>query len=507
MSAAPGIARRIATGTLHAASGRLAGLVLWLALTPPILAALGTDGFAVWSLAFAFSGYLNALDLGLAQGTLRHVAAARGRGDAGGGGAYATLAMIGYLLLGLLWLAVALLLRAPLLSWLRVPDDVRAGAGIALVGGAFVFAFSGFANVTISVLQAYGRFDRANRLTLTVLAAQALGIMFSLKAGWGLAGLITSLAAGWLAGFLAGLITLPRSAPEFRWARWSESRAHVGESWRFGGPLQAAAALSVAHGQLDKILLARLVALAAVTPFELGLRVVTAAASMPQMLLLAAVPAAATLQAGDDLRRLRELYLRGNRYVISVGAVVFAPCLGAADRLFATWLGPGHPDAALALRGLALSAAVALAGSMGITIARGVGRTDLEVWLSATSLAVHLAVSLWLIPLLGLGGALLGLLAGHLVGVTLFLWRLAGALGWGRARILLEPLGLPVLAASLGAGASALADRLAPQWGGAGAWVLLAAVGAAGALTTAAVIAGTRFVHIGEVWKLIRPAR
>jgi O-antigen/teichoic acid export membrane protein len=506
MSAAQGIARRIAAGTLHAASGRLAGVLMWLVLTPAILAALGRDGFAVWSLAFAFSGYLNALDLGLAQGTLRHVAAARGRGDPGGGGAYVTLSLLGYLLLGALWLIVALLLRAPLLEWLRVPDDVRSGAGIALVGGAFVFTFSGFANVMVSVLQAYGRFDRANRLTLTVLVAQGLGIVLSLKAGWGLPGLMTSLGIGWLAGFAAGLIALPGAAPALRWARWSEARVHLAESWRFGGPLQAAAALAVAHGQLDKILLARMVALAAVTPFELGLRVITAAASLPQMLLLAAVPTAATLQAGADLRRLRELYLRGNRYVIAVGAIVFAPCLGSADRLFATWLGPGHPDAALALRGLALSAAVSLTGSMGVTIARGVGRTDLEVWLSATSLAVHLAVSIWLIPFLGLKGALIGLLAGHVVGVALFLWRLAGALGWGRARILLEPLGLPVFAAALGVAASALADRLAPAWGGPGAWALLAVVGTTGALTTAAVIVGTRFVRIGEVWKLIRPA-
>ena len=54
----PGLARRLAANTLHASSGRVASLVVWILLTPPILHALGPQGFAVWSLFFAVTGYL-----------------------------------------------------------------------------------------------------------------------------------------------------------------------------------------------------------------------------------------------------------------------------------------------------------------------------------------------------------------------------------------------------------------------------------------------------------------
>ena len=40
---------------------------------------LGADGFGIWSLFFALTGYLGALDLGFAQATLRYVSAVRSR--------------------------------------------------------------------------------------------------------------------------------------------------------------------------------------------------------------------------------------------------------------------------------------------------------------------------------------------------------------------------------------------------------------------------------------------
>lgn len=505
MDTASGLARRIATGTLHAASGRIAGVLMWLVLTPPILSALGPDGFAVWSLTFAFTGYLNALDFGLAQGTLRQVAAARARGEPAAGGAFATLAALGYLMLGALWLLVSLLLRDLLMDWLHVPVAARGMAAFALVAGAGVFVCAGLAGVTIAALQAFARFDLANRVALVAVAAQTVGMLVSLRAGWGLEGLVVSLGLGWAVGFAAGCIGLARAAAGFRWASPKRARAQLGEAVRFGAPLQLASALWVAHGQLDKLLLPRFVAFAAITPFELGLRVITAASTFPQLLLLAIVPTAAALQAGAQVERLRDLYRRGNRYLLAAGAAVVAACFGSADRLYATWLGPGYEDAALALRGLALSAGVALASSMGVTVARGVGRTDLEAWLAGCALTVHLGVSLWLVPIHGLTGALAGLLVGHLVGAGVFLWRLAGALGWSRARVVLEPAGVPLLAAVLGSVTAASLSGVLPTGSGGMAWVLLGGVAVAGAGVAGLVVFSTRFVRWSEAWGLVRP--
>jgi len=502
MSSAPGLGRRLVVNTLHAASGRGAAMVVWLVLTPPVLRALGPEGFAVWSIFSALTGYFGALDFGLAQGTLQGVAAARERGDLRKGGAFASLAAIGYGVLGILWFCVTLVLREPIMDWLRVPEAVRGAAGFAFLASAAVFTISGLANIGMAIHQACGRFDFANRVLMVLTAQQAIGIPVVLAMHWGLRGLVLNVGLGWLLGLGLSLALLPRAEPAFRWASPREAVQQAREMLRFGGPMQICNVLSVVHTHLDKFLLARLVALAAVTPYELGFRVAIAAGGVPQLLLLAILPAAAAIHAGDQPARLRELYQRGNRYVLAAGATALAVLLGSADRLFAVWIGPGQEASALAMRGIAVAGGIAIATGMGTSVARGIARTDLEAWFAGVALITHVALSLWLMPRFGMIGALVAVVAANLAGATLFLVLLARTLKWPVGRLLLEPCGIPLVAALAGAAASIALDRWLPAAHGAAGWAALALVVALAGGAALAVTLATRFISPRELLHL-----
>lgn len=501
-----GLARRLAANTLHAASGRVASLLLWLALTPPLYRALGAEGFAVWALFYALTGYLGALDFGLAPATMRHVSAARARGADAEAGAYATVSVLGYAALGLFWLALMPLVRGPLLEFLHVTGAVRPSADFAFTAGAVVFAMAGATNTIVYVLQGYDRFDLANLTTLTVSLVQAFGLALALAFGWGLVGVVCATGAGWTSAVLVGLLLVRRGAPAFRWASPRGASGFVRESIGFGAPLQLANMLAVAHQQLDKLLLTRYVALAAVAPYELGLRISTALATFPQLLLLALVPPATRFHTAGEHARLAELYRRSNRYILFAAVVVTAGAVGGAGRVFAAWL--GHPDeaAALALRGLIVAACAGLGAGMATVTARGIGRPDLEAEFSAAALAVHLALGLPLVRTHGLPGVLLALAIGNAAGVAWFVSRLARALGWSAPRVLFDGAMPPMLALAAGAGCGLWLDRaLAPATGFA-AWGALLVVGGAGALVAAAVCLGTRYVSAAELARLARPA-
>ncbi len=503
MNAPRGLARQLVANTLHAASGRVAAMVVWLVLTPWILRALGAEGFAVWSLFLAFSGYLAALDLGFAQMTLRHVAAARGRGDHSEAGDYATLAIAGYAALGVLWLALGALAPGPLLDLLRLPAASRPDAAFAIIAGGAVFLIAGAANVMIAVAQGYGRFDLANLVTLTLTIQQAIGTPIVLANGWGLRGLVVNLALGWALSVVVGRVVVARHVPEFHLTSITRALGRWRQALRFGGAVQINNILGVTHQQADKFLLVRFVSLAAVTPYELGFRVVAAASSFPQVLLLALMPAASALHAVDDAPRLRELYERANRYVMTVTAVVVAAMLGAADRLYFVWIGPGHGEAALALRGLALAAAFVLGGGVATSVARGIGRPDMEAWFSFVALVVHLGLCLWLLPRIGLAGALISMIAGNLVGAVHFVWRVSGKIGLSRTRAVLTPFGVPSLALALGAAAGVLAERALPAGAGVWGWVLLVVTAAVSSLVALAVCLATRYVALSEARALL----
>ena len=489
-----GLARRLVTNTLHVASGRIAAVVVWLLFTPMILRALGPQTFGLWALFFAMTGQLASMDFGLVQGTIRHVAAARERGDHAEAGAFATLAVLGYVLIGLVWLAALWLLRDPICAWLRIPATELETARFGIALGAAVFTVSGFASVVMAVAQAYGRFDLANGITLALTAQHAIGIPIVLTRGWGLKGLMLNVGAGWCLGLILGLSLLGRAARGFHWGSPAQSLKHVKEAVRFGGPMQITAVLWTFGLQVDKFLLSRFVALAAVTPYELGARVAVAAFAFPQLLLIAAYPEAAAIHAAGNRERMRQLYHRAGHYVLTASAITAAALLASADRLYAVWFGPGHADSAFVVRGLGLAWAVLMTTGMGSVVARGIGRTDLEAWYHVAGLTVHLALSLWLLPVLGLPATVIALLAGNLAGAAMFVTLVGRVLRWSTREILLGPHVVPVLATIAGGLAGYAVDRAMPAGAGPLRWALLAivvAVAAAGALATTLV---TRYI-------------
>jgi O-antigen/teichoic acid export membrane protein len=499
-----GFARRLLADTGQATFGRVLSLGVWTLLVPVLLRGLGTERFALWSLFFALTGYLSALDLGFSQGTLRHVAAARARGDGGEAGEFALVGLLGYLLLGAAWLALTPFLREPVLDLLRIAPLHRAEAGAAFMLGPIAFAFTGTAMVTATSLQGWGRFDLANGVTFSSVLVQAGGALWSLRQGWGLLGVIRFSLLGAALATLIGLALLRLGAHGFRWGPPARALRRVREAMAFGGPLQLANILGVAHQQLDKLLLSRYVALALVSPYELGLRTSGVLASLPMQMLLALIPAASALHATGDAAGLRAAYDRAGRWVMAITAAVGAGFLAGAPRLLVAWLGTPPPGAELCVIGLTLAMVAAMTTGTATSIARALGRTRYEAEYSGIGLAVHIGLGLWLVPRLGLLGALLSTLSANVLACAWFLVRFARVTGWGFASVFirptLQPLAVLALVAALG---RQLAMRL-PQGAGLLGWMWALIAASLPALVALVLLFATRFLPIAELRALLR---
>jgi O-antigen/teichoic acid export membrane protein len=507
MSAPTGtrLGRRMAVNALHAISGRVAAVLVWLWLTPAILRGLGAEIYGLWALFFALTGQLASFDFGLVQGTLRHVAAARERGDHEAAGSFTTLALLGYLALGVAWLGILTVFMQPILAWLHIPDQYLASARWAMWMGPAVFVLCGFASVMMAVAQACGRFDLANLITLAPTGVLAVTAVPVLRSGAGLQGLVIIVMTGWALAALLGLVLLAVAAPEHRWTSPARSIASLPAALRFGAPLQITTLLWSANLQVDKLLIARYLSLAAVATYELGGRVAISAFTFPQLLLSAALPGAAALHARENDERLRELHDRLSRYVLTAAAVTTACLLGCADRLYAVWLGPGHAESALVMRGLAIGRALLLTAGAGSVIARAIGRTGLETWYHVIGLSLHVALALLLLPRLGLTGVLVAGAAGYLAGSMLFVTLVARARRWPVAPLLGPPHLVPALATAAGAAAALALDRVLPAATGVAGWAIVVAVSAAAALTALATTFSTRYLAWREARALLWP--
>ena len=501
---ARGFARRLLADTGQATFGRVLTLAVWTLLVPTLLRGLGTERFALWSLFFALTGYLNALDLGFSQGTLRHVAAARARGDGREAGEFALVGLVGYLVLGAAWLALTPLLREPVLDLLRIGAAYRAEAAAAFTLGPVAFACAGTALVMSTSLQGWGRFDLANGVTVSSVLVQAGGALWSLHQGWGLLGVIRFAVLGAVVATLIGALLLRLGAHGFAWGTPARALRRVREAMAFGGPLQLANILGVAHQQLDKLLLSRYVALALVSPYELGLRTSTVLGSMPQQMLLALIPAASGLHATGDAAGLRAAYDRAGRWVMAITAAVGAGFLGGAPRLLVAWLGTPPEGAELCVVGLTLAMVAAMTTGTSTAIARALGRTRFEAEYSGVGLGVHIVLGIALVPRYGLMGALIATVTANVLASAWFVFRFGRVTGWGFGSVFLrptlQPLAVLAVCAVLG---RQLANHL-PEAAGLVGWVWALVGAAIPALAALVLLFATGFLPIAELRALLR---
>jgi O-antigen/teichoic acid export membrane protein len=218
-----------------------------------------------------------------------------------------------------------------------------------------------------------------------------------------------------------------------------------------------------------------------VVPYELGLRVTTSGFTFAQLVLVAILPEASAMHTRAESERLQALHQRAGRFVSAVAAVLAAAMIGSAAPLFTAWLGHEDASATLALRGLAIASYAGVVGGITGAIGRGVGKIGIELEWSTVALVIHLGLGMWLVPRMGLAGALIAVAVANFVAALWFVTRLRRSLGWPVGRLLWEPFTVPVGAMALGAWlGSRLAAAIPVPW-----W---------GLATSAAVASGVTFV-------------
>lgn len=490
--------RRLASNTLWSIGARIVFFVGWAVLTPALLATLGVERFAIWALFFTLSAYFATFDLGLSQVLVRFVAEFGAAGETRRLRGVVTMALLVYGVLSMLAVAGLWLARDPILALIRTPPSFHAEAAAGLVSMAVLLGAVNLTGVGAAVLNGRQRMDLANAAATVGTLVQLGGSALVVMRGGGLLALVGALAGGTAVTAVLTVRAVRRVAPEVGLDVGALGAVNVRELARYGGALQATHAAFLLRSQADKLLLAHFVALAAVTPFELAWRVAIAVWTTPALIVMPLLPAFSHLWAVGDRDRFARLASGANRLLLMVAFPLAGISLAAAPGVVSLWLGAPHPEVARAIAAMTAFWLPIIVTGVGTAALRARGTPGPEAWVHGLGSAAHLGLSLWLVPLRGLDGALLAMASsGVLTGAALLAvslgpsgvsWRqwLAGAAA---------PVALSALAALL---ALALATVFAPSPATRGEGAVAVAV----ALASFAVVVAGGYAALG----LFRPA-
>jgi len=408
---------------IYSALSQVWSLVVVFITVPIVVHGLGTDAYGLYVLATLLLGYTAFLDLGLTPSVVRSLAAHHLKGDDAALEALIGTALTMLLGLGLLGGAILALL-APSLShhWLHVPVRLQADAIFVLDLAAAGFVLNMCLTVFGAVPQGLQRLDlfAIRSLILTTVTAIAQITIVELGGGlrW-LAAVTIAINIASLAVFvLVARRLLPRVSLLPRFNRWAARELLSFGALRFVNQLAGQVIF-----QLDRLIVAGFLTIAAVTFYSVPLSIAQRFVIVQAIFATAFFPAATELHAQGDRERLRDAYLSSMKLVLVMVIPMIVLVAMFSHPLLSAWLGTSFADASAGILAV-LAVAYGLAQVQGVPTlaADATGHVRWSAGFAVVSAALNLSLTIILVPRLGAIGAAYALLINSATQGLLFVY-------------------------------------------------------------------------------------
>jgi O-antigen/teichoic acid export membrane protein len=361
--------------------------------------------FGVYGLVVSFASYLLVVQLSVEGASIRAIAAATNQGERDR--AFST-ALVLYASLGLAAGALIAAVGSFLVSVLGIPARLHHQAYLSVLALACVTALGWPFKVCQDALRGSQRFVAAAvaEMLSYILFVSAMAVLVAVGAPlWTLAALGGSVPV--LIGFCCAIVLVARQAP-FHARSSAISRSFARELLGFSAYLSAIGVADLVLYALDRIFLGLFRRARTIGLYEAVVRPHNLVRQLHGTLVLTVMPVATGYLAAGDEIRLRELAVRGTRYVLAIVLPVVVVVMVLAGPILRFWLGARFLPAETAL--IVMVGYWLLAANTGVTgsmlIAAGKVRDFTRYsWTVAIS---NLLLSLALTPPLGLVGVVLG---------------------------------------------------------------------------------------------------
>lgn len=382
----------LSKNVLTAIGARVGYLASRFFIPPFVLARVGLEAYGLWSAAFVLVSYLGISTFGISNVYVKYVAGYVASEDYRQANA---LLSTGLIVTSCLCLLLFLLLCFGwpwIVTWVEIPAPLAGDARevIFLIVTIFLtsLALSAFGDALTGAQQ----LATVQKIWVVSYLVETALILILVGSGRGIRGMAEAFVVRTLLEIaLSAWIAFQR----LPWLRISPSlcsREALRKLVSFGGTVQLLGLLAIVLNSIDRTLTASLVGLRAAGIIELSKKLPSMASLVPSSFLSSFVPAASYLHSGlsghsEGVRQeIRQLYLKGARYMNLCTAVVTGVLAVAPAPVLRCWLGKEHPGATVLLVIFAISTQIHLLTGPGTTILKGIGRPREEFFYAIPNL-------------------------------------------------------------------------------------------------------------------------
>jgi O-antigen/teichoic acid export membrane protein len=364
-----------------------AGYLLTRILIPPfVLTRIGLSAYSVWSAIFIVVSYVGVTTMGIAVVYVKYTAEYLARGETEEVNSLLTTGLVATAAVCAVLFGVFTLELHGVLVWLRVPQAMLAEAHTAVLIVVGIFLCDLAFNVSSYALVGAQKTAEKQGVWVVCYLAEMVLIFYFVGTGRGLLGLAEAFVVREVLSITLNAFVAFRMLP---WLRISPSRLSL-DSLRkltgFGGMVQLSALLSIALNTIERVIASPLIGLNSVGVMDLSDKWPTMSSMVADAFSGSLMPAASYLKGGladkpfDENSVVRQLYLRGARYMHLASASICA-LLATTSGLFLTvWLGTSYPASAYLMTIFAVQQNIHHLTGPGTSILKGIGRPREELY-------------------------------------------------------------------------------------------------------------------------------
>src|SRR5439155_1039831 len=289
--------------------------------------------------------------------------------------------------------------------WLRVPQRLQSDAAFVLYLSAVGFALNMCLTVFGAIPQGLQRLDLFAMRSLVLLTVTGVAQITIVMLGGGLRWLAGVTVAINVASLVIFVLVARRLLPGVsllpRFNQWASRELLSFGALRFVNQLAGQVVF-----QLDRLIVAALVSIAAVTFYSVPLSIAQRFVIVQAIFATAFFPAASELHALADRARLRAAYLASMKLVLAMVVPMAILVATFSHPLLKAWLGNSFADASAGILAV-LAVAYGLAQVMGVPTlaADATGHVRWSAGFAIVSAAINLSLTIILVPRLGAIGA------------------------------------------------------------------------------------------------------
>jgi O-antigen/teichoic acid export membrane protein len=407
-------------------SGMSIQMAIAFVLSPFLVHSLGDERYGIWTIAVAFTGYMNLMDLGLTSAVSRYVSKYHGLNDTEKVNKIISTAFYLFILMGTIIVLLSPLMADIVVSLVQLDPSLINVVHMLIIIVSFdiaIFVVSGLFKGLFSGAQ---QFWVINYIQVISSIYKAILFYLLLSEGFGLVAMgLVSITANLLTiviFYLAFKKRFPNYVISFKLLnRHSSSEILNYSKFTF---------LAMLANQIifysDSFVIGYFLGAAAVTYYAIPWTLADYSKKISLVISQTFTPAISESEAQDNLDHVRHLYVLGTKYMVIISNLLSVGVFILGGAFIAIWMGPKYRELCeTVLIILFINQFVMGPQQISYSVLLGLGKQKMFSYMSIAVSVVNLVLSIILVQSYGIEGVALGAVIPQVIFYGLYVPQLA----------------------------------------------------------------------------------